>query len=131
MTKLNTNAKIKIARSNEIEFQADNINQLYHSLLSTIQYLEIEKENVSKAEQDKLDFMRIASHELKTPVTELNATLENMILGIGEYGNYNVYPPKCKEVVEQIDKMIRDILSMSRLHLDGTNDCENDIFLKK
>ena len=118
MTELNADAEIKI-------------NQLYHSLISTIQHLEIEKENVSKAEQEKLDFLRMASHELKTPVTELNATLENMILGIGEYADYGIYLPKCKEVVEQLGKMIIDILSMSRLHLDGTNDCENDISLKK
>lgn len=131
MTELNADAEIKIGRSDEIGFLADNINQLYHSLISMIQHLEIEKENVSKAEQEKLDFLRMASHELKTPVTELNATLENMILGIGEYVDYDVYLPKCKEAVEQLGKMIRDILSMSRLHLDGTNDCEKDISLKK
>ena len=131
MTELNTNAKIKITSTDEIGFLANDINQLYRSLISTIQHLEIEKENVSKAEQEKLDFLRIASHELKTPVTELNATLENMILGIGEYADYDVYLPKCKEVVEQLGKMIKDILSMSRLHLDGANDCEQDISLKK
>ena len=131
MTELNTNAKIKITSTDEIGFLANDINQLYRSLISTIQHLEIEKENVSKAEQEKLDFLRIASHELKTPVTELNATLENMILGIGEYADYDVYLPKCKEVVEQLGKMIKDILSMSRLHLDGTNDCAQDISLKK
>ena len=51
----------------------------------TIRNLELEKEKVSLAEKEKIDFLRTASHELKTPVTELNATLENMILGIGEY----------------------------------------------
>ena len=95
MTELNADAEIKIDRADEIKILADNINQLYHSLISTIQHLEIEKENVSKAEQEKLDFLRMASHELKTPVTELNATLENMILGIGEYADYGIYLPKC------------------------------------
>lgn len=46
----------------------------------TIRNLELEKEKVSLAEKEKIDFLRTASHELKTPVTELNATLENMIL---------------------------------------------------
>lgn len=131
MTELNVDAEIKICRSDEIGFLADNINQLYHSLISTIQHLEIEKENVSKAEREKLDFLRMASHELKTPVTELNATLENMILSIGEYADYDTYLPKCKEVVEQLGKMIKDILSMSHLHLEGVYDCENDISLIK
>ncbi len=130
MTELNSDAKIKITSTDEIGLLANNVNQLYCSLISTIRHLEIEKENVSKVEQEKLDFLRTASHELKTPVTELNVTLENMILGIGEYANYDVYLPKCKEVVEQLGKMIKDILSMSRLHFDGINDCVHDISLK-
>ena len=68
-----------------------DINNLYQSLLLTIRNLELEKEKVSLAEKEKIDFLRTASHELKTPVTELNATLENMILGIGEYRDYETY----------------------------------------
>lgn len=131
MTELNTAAKIKITSTDEIGFLANDINQLYQSLISTIQHLEAEKENVSKTEKEKLNFLRAASHELKTPVTELNATLENMILGIGEYADHDIYLPKCKEIVEQLAKMIKDILSTSRLHIDGANDCEHDISLKK
>lgn len=130
MTELNANAKIKVTSTDEIGLLADNINQLYQSLISTIQNLETEKENVSKAEQEKLDFLRMASHELKTPVTELNATLENMMLGIGDYADYDIYLPKCKEIVEQLSKMIKDILSMSRLHIAEANDYEQDISLK-
>ncbi len=68
---------------------------------------------------------------MKTPVTELNVTLENMILGIGEYAEYEVYLPKCKEIAEQIGKMIKDILSTSRLHTDTEKECEQDISLKE
>ena len=64
--------------------------------------------------------------ELKTPVTELNATLENMILGIGEYRDYETYLPKCKEITEQLGDMIRDILNASRLQTQGNNEpCSN------
>ncbi|MFR2042872.1 MAG: sensor histidine kinase [Oscillospiraceae bacterium] len=73
-----------------------------------------------------MDFLRTASHELKTPVTELNATLENMILGIGEYRDYETYLPKCKEITEQLGDMIRDILNASRLQTQGNNEpCSN------
>ena len=75
---------------------------------------------------EKIDFLRTASHELKTPVTELNATLENMILGIGEYRDYETYLPKCKEITEQLGDMIRDILNASRLQTQGNNEpCSN------
>ena len=80
----------------EIGILADNINYLYQSLLSTIENLEIEKQRVSESEKLKVDFLRAASHELKTPVTALNATLENMILGIGKYKDYDSLLPECK-----------------------------------
>lgn len=53
----------------------------------------------------------------KTPVTELNATLENMILKIGEYSDYESYLPRCKEITEQLAEMIKDILNASRLQM--------------
>ena len=117
-------------QSNSFDEMADDlatdINNLYQSLLLTIRNLELEKEKVSLAEKEKIDFLRTASHELKTPVTELNATLENMILGIGEYRDYETYLPKCKEITEQLGDMIRDILNASRLQTQGNNEpCSN------
>lgn len=59
--------------------------------------------------------MRAASHELKTPLTALNATLENMILGIGKYQNVDVYLPECKDMAERLSEMIQEILETSKL----------------
>ena len=111
MLKLEPDAKAIVSSTDEIGALATDINNLYQSLLLTIRNLELEKEKVSLAEKEKIDFLRTASHELKTPVTELNATLENMILGIGEYRDYETYLPKCKEITEQLGDMIRDILN--------------------
>ena len=94
MSKLEPDAKAAVLSTDEIGALATDINNLYQSLLLTIRNLELEKEKVSLAEKEKIDFLRTASHELKTPVTELNATLENMILGIGEYRDYETYLPK-------------------------------------
>ena len=66
-------------------------------------------------ERAKVDSLRAASHELKTPVTALNATLENMILGVGKYQDYATYLPECKEMVEQLSGMIHEILEASKL----------------
>lgn len=119
MAKLDVRAKAIVATTDEIGTLAADINSLYQSLLLTIRNLELEKEKVHLAEKEKIDFLRTASHELKTPVTELNATLENMILGIGEYRNYENYLPRCKEITEQLGEMIQDILNTSRLQVQA------------
>ena len=101
MMKLDRDAACDIHSKDEIGFLAQNVNDLYSNLLSTIEHLEQEKDRVSEMERAKVDFLRAASHELKTPVTALNATLENMILGVGKYQDYAAYLPECKEIVEQ------------------------------
>ena len=80
MSKLDRTAEITVISTDEIGGLANDINSLYQSLLVTIRNLEEEKDKVQLVEKEKIDFLRTASHELKTPVTELNATLENMIL---------------------------------------------------
>ncbi len=114
MRKLDKTAGCRVYAKDEIGSLAQNINSLYRDLLSTIEHLECEKDRVSELERSKADFLRTASHELKTPVTALNATLENMILGVGKYQDYGAYLPECKEMVEQLAVMIHDILETSK-----------------
>ena len=116
MMKLDRAAKCSVHSKDEIGLLAQNVNDLYSNLLSTIEHLEQEKNRVSDMERAKVDFLRAASHELKTPVTALNATLENMILGVGKYRDYAAYLPECKELVERLSKMIQDILEASKLN---------------
>lgn len=115
MARLDKAAASDIYTQDEIGVLSKNINELYQSLLTTIENLEAEKEKVREAESSKVDFLRAASHELKTPVTAVNAMLENMILGVGKYKNHDEYLSKCKEMVEQLHDMIRDILDTSKL----------------
>ena len=116
MTKLDRAAVCTIHSKDEIGLLAQNVNDLYSNLLSTIEHLEQEKDRVSEMERAKVDFLRAASHELKTPVTALNATLENMILGVGKYQDYATYLPKCKEMVERLSGTIHEILETSKLN---------------
>lgn len=115
MARMDKTAACELHTKDEIGMLADNINGLYQNLLATIEKLEIEKQRVREMEQSKVDFMRAASHELKTPLTALNATLENMILGIGKYRNVDVYLPQCKEMTERLAEMIQEILEASKL----------------
>lgn len=114
MAQMDKDAVLEIKANDEIGVLAGNINNLYQSLQTVISTLEVEKLHVQEIEQSKVDFMRAASHELKTPMTALNATLENMILGIGKYRDYDIYLPECKEMAEQLSGMIHEILEASR-----------------
>lgn len=116
MMKLDRTVSCPIQTKDEIGALAQNVNDLYSNLLATIEHLEREKDAVRDMEQSKVDFLRAASHELKTPVTALNATLENMILGVGKYQDYATYLPECKEMVEQLSGMIHEILETSKLN---------------
>lgn len=115
MAQMDKTAACELHTKDEIGMLADNINGLYQNLLAAIEKLEIEKQRVRDMEQSKVDFMRAASHELKTPLTALNATLENMILGIGKYRNIDVYLPQCKEMTERLAEMIQEVLEASKL----------------
>lgn len=117
MRELDQAANCSVHTKDEIGILAQNVNEMYANLLSTIKNLEHEKDTVQEMERAKVDFLRAASHELKTPVTALNATLENMILGVGKYQDYDVYLPECKEMVEQLSGMICEILETSRLNI--------------
>lgn len=117
MMALDPTAHCAVHTKDEIGTLAQNVNEMYINLLATIKNLEQEKDNVQEMERAKVDFLRAASHELKTPVTALNATLENMILGVGKYQDYAVYLPECKEMVEQLSDMIQEILEASRLNI--------------
>lgn len=117
MKEMIPDAHCTVSSSDEIGYLADNINNLYQKLLLTIKNLEEEKKKVSEAEEEKINFLRFASHELKTPVTELNVTLENMLLGIGEYKDFDTYLPKCKEISERMGFMIKEILNASNLQI--------------
>ena len=64
MAQMEKNAVCTISSKDEIGALADNINYLYQSLLSAIHNLEVEKQYVSESEKSKVDFLRIASHEL-------------------------------------------------------------------
>lgn len=117
MAALDQNAQCNIRSGDEIGALADNINGLYRNLLSTIKSLEDEIEKVSESEKSKVDFLRAASHELKTPVTALHAILENMILGVGKYNNHEDYLPKCQALAEQLGIMIKEILDTTKINI--------------
>lgn len=116
MTLLKRDARCRTSLKDEIGELAANVNGLYENLLSTIDSLETELKKVSDAERAKTDFLRAASHELKTPATAVSVIMDNMILGVGKYKNHDEWLPKCKELVDRLSNKLHEILEAS--HLD-------------
>lgn len=126
MENLNKDAYCEVYTGDEIEILAENINSLYSTLWNTIDNLEEEIQNVSKSEKLKVDFLRSASHELKTPLMSIHIMLENMVLNIGKYKNHDIYLTKCKDEVNKLSNMVHDILNTSRLNtLNDGNEYED------
>lgn len=115
MKELDPSAVCHVDTQDEIGMLSENVNALYQSLLMTIDDLRKENTRVSEAEAAKVDFLRAASHELKTPVTALQGMLDNMVMGIGRYRDWETYLPVCRDMARKFGVMIQEILDASKL----------------
>ena len=106
--------KCEISRRDEIGELAEDINKLYLNLRQMIGRLEKEKGLISKLEKEKVDLIRGASHELKTPLSSLHIMLENMLIGTVRTEDYPEKLEAAILVVEKMSKMIEQILSTSQ-----------------
>lgn len=115
MKQLKQDAYFHIQEKDEIGLLADQINQVYEQLWDTIQRLEQEKAYIREMEKQKVDFLRAASHELKTPLATLRILLENMQYNIGKYKNHEIYLPQGIEQIDRLTQMVQEILNVSKL----------------
>lgn len=117
MKQLDKTAKCNINSNDEIGILADNLNNLYNNLINTIESLKLEISHVSEVEQSKVDFMRTASHELKTPITAISGMLEGMIHNVGRYKDHQKYLYECKSLIDNLSLLIKEILDTSKLDM--------------
>lgn len=115
MQSLMPDASCSTDRNDEIGTLARNINGMYQKLLSTISDLEREIETVGRAEQEKLDFLLLASHELKTPVTAVRGMIDGMIYNVGIYKDRDTYLEECQKTLENLTELICRILETSKM----------------
>ena len=85
MMKLDKKTRLKVSSNDEVGELKQQINDLYSTLLRTIDDLEFKNKEIIKLEKLKYDFFKGASHELKTPLASLKIILENMKYNIGKY----------------------------------------------
>lgn len=130
MKALDPSAVCRAGTQDEIGELSGNVNALYQSLLATIDDLQEENARVSEAEAAKVDFLRAASHELKTPVTALQGMLDNMIMGIGRYRDWETYLPVCRDMVRKFGVMIQEILDASKLNFSFGQERSEEVSMR-
>lgn len=129
MKELDPAAFCHVETQDEIGTLSENVNALYQSLLATIDNLQ--KENTRAIEAAaKVDFLRAASHELKTPVTALQGMLDSMMMGIGRYRDWETYLPMCRDMVKTFGVMIQEILDASKLNFSFEHETKAEVSMQ-
>lgn len=112
MMKLDKKARLKLDSNDEVRQLKEQINDLYTTLLRTIDDLKFKNKEILKLEKLKYNFFKGASHELKTPLASLKIILENMKYNIGKYKERDIYINECIDIVDSLTKNISQILSV-------------------
>ncbi|MFS0783445.1 sensor histidine kinase [Bacillus sp. 1P06AnD] len=131
MTKLQNARLNKEYGKDELAELAHNINFLYLNLVRTIDDLNKELELTSKMQIQKSDFLRAASHELKTPITAMLGVVEGMIHNIGDFNDRDKYLKKCHDILNEQTQLVNEILDISKLDINNENRAENAFEIKE
>src|SRR5678815_1433772 len=87
-----------------------------HHLLGAVTLLE-DITHLREIDRLKSEFIATASHELRTPLTSVQMGVHLMLEGsLGELtDNQNEVLQACRQDCERLDKLIRDLLDLSRI----------------
>ncbi|WP_156008209.1 sensor histidine kinase [Streptococcus ruminantium] len=99
----------------EVSNLAKDINSLYNNLLTSIEHLEVEKQQVIEREKQKTEFFRMTSHELKTPIASMMGIVEGMMYGVGDFKDRDKYLRKCHDILQEQSKLVQSILEASKV----------------
>ena len=117
MSQLKANAYISTTTHDEIAEMSHDINNLYEELRTTIIDLEKKIQDYSDSENQKMDFLRNVSHELKTPLASANALIEGIICDIPPYcDNKKKYLKECRDFLQKAILLTKESLSLSPVY---------------
>lgn len=102
-------------RFDELGELAKNINMLSLKLDNALTSLKLDLEKEKELEEKQRIFFQSASHELKTPLTIIKGNLEGMAYGYKEFKDKDAHILKSLRVVNQMQKLINDILIISEM----------------
>lgn len=111
----------QVKGQDEISQLATDINSLYRQLISSIEDLKEENERTTLREKKKMEFLRITSHELKTPFASLIGLVDGMIHNVGDFKDRDTYLVKCREILQEQVNLVQAILDTSNAEDIGEN----------
>ena len=123
---LDFSARWQSGRRDEIGALGESLNLLSDNLSGAM--AELERANAAlrhdieherEMERQRLAFFSAASHELKTPVTILKGQLGGMLAQVGVYRDREKYLARALEVAGHMERLIREILTISRIESGG------------
>ncbi|MGX4686977.1 ATP-binding protein [Vagococcus sp. JNUCC 83] len=123
MRSLNPTIRCDITGNDEISQLSNNINRLYDTHLQTISMLKKEVKKVEETEQSKSNFMRMASHELKTPLAGMTGIVDGMLYNVGKFKDRDKYLKVCQTLLKEQSDLIQNILSVTSL--DSLSNLQN------
>ena len=116
----------KVNRTDELGVLANSLNTMAKRLDTAMKELESaneqlreDMEQLTELSRQRRDFFAAASHELKTPITILKGQIESMILGVGKYKDTGKVLPETLREVENMERLVKEILAISKIEMDG------------
>jgi len=115
-------------RTDEIGVLSDSLNTLSQKLETTLSELQEANQKLQAdidmercLEKQRVEFFAAASHELKTPITIIKGQLQGMLYQVGRYKDRETYLAQSLEVTDTLERMVQELLTISRLDTLGYN----------